>query len=500
MRSIQDNILFYHDSVEDLLRALNRGINGVVFVVDDNGVMVGLFTDGDVRRTLLAGAALSEPIERYMNRKFVAGDIRNSRAENLRLLNERIRQVPILNALGQPVDLISWAELWRLPVMQPALGGNELKYVSDCIATNWISSQGEYVTRFQDVFADYLGEVSALCTSSGTTALHLAIAALGIGPGDEVIVPDLTFGASVNAVIHAGATPVFADVDRETWTLDPESVRHCITPNTRALMPVHLYGHPCDMDPLLEIARAHGLFVIEDCAEALGAEYKGRKVGTMGDVGCFSFFANKVITTGEGGMVVTRQPALLEQMTILRDHGMEKGRRYWHLYPGFNYRMTNIQAAIGLAQIERIEHFLISRRAVIQRYAHHLGDIPGITLPPEAPWAVNIHWLYSVLIDEELLGIDRNRLREVLETHGIETRPFFYPMHVQPAFAAYRNGHFPVTDWLSARGLNLPTSNDISLADVDRVCGVIRTLVTDSHLIRSRMSADLTADTTATPV
>ncbi len=488
MRSISDNLLFYHDTVEDLLRALNRGIFGVVFVVDDDGVMVGLFTDGDVRRTLLGGAALSEPIERYMNRNFVAGHAGKTRAENLTLLNERVRQLPILDDAGRPVDLISWAELWRLPIMQPALGGNELKYVSDCIATNWISSQGEYVTRFQDAFADYLGAAHALSTSSGTTALHLALAALDIGPGDEVIVPDLTFGASVNAVLQTGAVPVFADVDPITWTLDPASLRARIGPRTRAVMPVHLYGHPCDMDPILDLAREHRLFVVEDCAEALGAEYKGRRVGTLGDVGCFSFFANKVITTGEGGMVVTDRPALLEKMAILRDHGMDKHRRYWHLYPGFNYRMTNIQAAIGLAQMERIDAFLAYRQEVVERYAAHLGGIPGIQLPPDAPWARNIYWLYSIVIDEAQLGIDRNMLRNVLAEQGIETRPFFYPMHDQPAFVPYADGAFPVANRVAARGLNLPTSNDIAPADVDRVCAVIRQSVNDAHLIRSRMA------------
>ncbi|MEZ4701594.1 MAG: aminotransferase class I/II-fold pyridoxal phosphate-dependent enzyme [Rhodothermales bacterium] len=487
MRSISDNILPRDASVEDLLRALNKGIFGVVFVVDDDGVMVGLFTDGDVRRTLLSGASLSDPIHRHMNRQFAAGRDDQSRAEHLKLLNERVRHLPILNERGQPVDLISWAEMWRLPVTQPALGGNELKYVSDCIATNWISSQGEYVNRFQDAFRAYVGVGHALCTSSGTTALHLALAALGVGPGDEVIVPDLTFGASANAVLQTGAIPVFADIDPETWTLHPDAIREQLTPRTRAIMPVHLYGHPCDMDPIMDIARRHNLFVVEDCAEALGATYKGRQVGTFGDVGCFSFFANKVITTGEGGMVTTNRAALHEKMAILRDHGMDKSRRYWHLYAGFNYRMTNIQAAIGLAQMERIDDFLEGRQRVVRRYAEQLGDLPGIVLPPEAPWARNIHWLYSILVDESVLGVSRDTLRSSLAEHGIETRSFFCPLHDQPAFIPFAHGWFPVTEAVAGRGLNLPTSNEISLDDVDRVCKAIRQTLRDARLIRSRV-------------
>ncbi|MDZ4700573.1 MAG: aminotransferase class I/II-fold pyridoxal phosphate-dependent enzyme [Rhodothermales bacterium] len=493
MRSITDNLLRYSDTVESLLRALNRGIFGVVFVVDDEGVMVGLFTDGDVRRALLAGATLDEPIERYMNRTFAAGSAGAARADNLKLLNERVRHLPLLNERGQPVDLISWAEMWRLPVTQPALGGNELKYVSDCIATNWISSQGEYVNRFQETFRAYVGSEHALCTSSGTTALHLALVALGVGPGDEVIVPNLTFGASANAVIHAGAIPVFADVDPDTWTLSAAGVREALSVRTRAIMPVHLYGHPCDMDPIMDLARRHNLFVVEDCAEALGAEYKGRQVGTFGDVGCFSFFANKVITTGEGGMVTTNRRSLHEKMAILRDHGMEKSRRYWHLYAGFNYRMTNIQAAIGLAQMERVDAFLAKRLEIVDRYNRGLGDLPGIILPPEAPWARNIFWLYSILIDESVLGLDRDTLRSVLAEHGIETRNFFCPLHDQPAYIPYAHGDFPVTASLAARGMNLPTSNDLSLEDVDRVCTIIRQSVRDAHLIRSRFTKTLAA-------
>ena len=486
-RDISRNLISHRATLKDVLERLNKGIQGVVFVVDDEGIMRGLFTDGDVRRALLAGHGLGDPAEACMNRTFTAGTADAARQENLALLNERVRHLPILDYAGRPVDMISWAEMWRLPVMEPSLGGNELKYVSDCIVSGWISSQGQYVRRFEEAFAHFHDTPQALTVSNGTVALHLALVALGIGPGDEVIVPDLTFAASANVVIHCGAKPVLADVTRDTWTLDPEDFARKITPRTKAVMPVHLYGHPCDMDPIMEIARKHGLFVVEDNAEALGATCRGRLTGTIGDVGCFSFFANKVITTGEGGMVVARDPELMRKMTILRDHGMEKSRRYWHLVPGFNYRMTNLQAAIGLAQMERLEHFLSRREEIVAQYDRHLSKVPGIVLPPRSDWARNIHWLYSILIDPALAGLDRDTLAKKLAERGIETRGFFYPLHEQPPYLS--DEAFPVTSEISARGLSLPTANDIRIEDVDKVCLGIAEVVQNSTVLKAHTAS-----------
>jgi perosamine synthetase len=362
-----------------------------------------------------------------------------------------------------------------------------LKYVSDCIASNWISSQGEYVRRFEQVFRDYLSVNFSLSTTSGTTALHLALVALGVGPGDEVIVPDLTFAASANVIIHCGAKPVFVDVDRNTWTIEPSAIEPKITERTKAIMPVHLYGHPCNMGPIQDIAARNNLFIVEDCAEALGGEYEGRKVGSLGDAGCFSFFANKIITTGEGGMVTTNNPSLYDKMVVLRDHGASKEKRYWHLCPGFNYRMTNLQAAIGLAQMERIGGFLEYRLKVVEQYNKHLCDLNGIILPSEAEWAKNVFWLYSIVIDEQRAGIDRDRLAERLADYGIETRPLFHPLHVQPPYRSNEIDDYPVTNWLASRGLSLPTANDISLDEVDRVCAAISKIVNDAHFIQKHM-------------
>jgi perosamine synthetase len=486
-REISENLLPHTATLKDVLERLNHGIQGVVFIVDEAGVMVGLFTDGDARRALLAGSALMDPAAQHMNRRFTAGKADASRQENLQLLNERVRHLPLLDSAGRPVDMITWAELWRLPVMEPSLGGNEIKYVSDCLVSGWISSQGPYVRRFEEAFEEFHGVPHALTVSNGTTALHLALAALGIGPGDEVIVPDLTFAASANVVIHCGATPVLCDVVPETWTMDPADVARKITPKTRAIMPVHLYGHPCDMDPLVAIARQHNLLIVEDNAEALGAEYRGQKTGTIGDVGCFSFFANKVITTGEGGMVICKDPALHQRMQVLRDHGMEKGRRYWHVVPGFNYRLTSMQAAIGLAQMERLDYFLTRRDEIVARYDAALSQVPGVVLPPRAEWARNIHWLYSILVDPVQACINRDSLSSRLAELGIETRAFFYPLHIQPPYL--NSAPFPVTTDISARGLSLPTANDIRLEDVDRVCAAIADIVRTARTLKKHAAA-----------
>ena len=464
-RDIKDNVLPQTASLRDASERLNSGVGGIILVVDDNGAMTGMLTDGDMRRALLAGGALEDTVDTRMNRNFQSVRDGISREDALRRLDNRIRHMPILDDHDRPLDMVSWTEIWSLPISEPSLGGNELKYISDCIQTMWISSQGAYIGKFETALQEFLGAPYSLSTSSGTTALQLAIAALNIGPGDEVLIPAITFGACANAVIHAGATPVFVDVDPYTKTLDSAAARDAITEHTKAMMPVHLYGHPCDMDPIMEIATEHGLKVIEDCAEALGAEYKGRRVGTFGDVSCFSFYANKVITTGEGGMVVTGDEALYQRMGLLRDHGMSPERRYWHLEAGFNYRMTNLQAAVGLAQMECIEDFLARRLEVARVYTEGLRGLNGVTLPPEADWAKSIYWLYCIEVDPA----ERDRLMARLRDKGIDTRPIFPPLHIQPAYGSCPPGAFPVSEAYAAGGISLPSSNALCNDDAERV-------------------------------
>ena len=344
----------------------------------------------------------------------------------------------------------------KIPVAGPCLGEEELKNVIEAVKSGWISSKGKFIREFEMAFAKYCGIKYGVATANGTAALHLALKALGIGKGNEVIVPSLTFVATANAVTYCNAKPVFVDSHPEYWCIDPEKIEEKITRNTKAIMIVHLYGHPCDMDWIMDIAEDRGLYVIEDCAEAHGAEYKGKKVGSFGDIACFSFYGNKIITTGEGGMCLTNNEELAEKMRILRDHGMSKRRKYWHEVVGFNYRMTNLQAAIGVAQLKKLDGFIEKRRQIAKWYAEELKELEEkglVKLHPEMPWAKCVYWMYSIL--EECAKIDRDELIRELEKIGIETRPFFVPIHVLPIYK--RKEKLPIAENLARKGINLPT-------------------------------------------
>ena len=348
-----------------------------------------------------------------------------------------------------------------IPVYQPDLGGNEKLYVNECLDTSWISSRGRFVQAFEEGFAQRVGVEHAASVSNGTVALHVALLALGIGPGDEVIVPTLTYIASVNAIQYTGATPVFVDSVQETWQIDPEDILRHITPRTRAIMPVHLYGQACDMDAIMDIARQHRLFVVEDCAEGFGTFFHGRHVGTFGDISTFSFFGNKTITTGEGGMVVSPDKTLIERTRHLKGQGLAAHREYWHDVVGYNYRMTNIQAAIGLAQLERADSFVARKRVIAGRYNEGLRGLP-VQVHGEAPGTVHSYWMISILVER---AEQREPLRKHLADVGIETRPLFYPVHTMPMHSRSFRRH-PVAEDLAWRGINLPSFPGLSDAQI----------------------------------
>jgi perosamine synthetase len=359
-----------------------------------------------------------------------------------------------------------------IPVYRPSIGELEKRYVAEAMESGWISSRGAFLDRFEKDFAAYMGCSNGIAAANGTVALHLAFAALGIGPGDEVIVPTFTYVASVNAIAYTGATPVFVDSEPLYWNMDPALVEAAITPRTKAIEVVHLYGHPTDMDPILEIAARHDLVVVEDAAECHGALYKGRKVGSLGTIGSFSFFGNKIITTGEGGMLVTGDDELAERARRLRGQGVSPTRTYWHEIVGFNYRMTNIAAAIGCAQLERVEETLAAKRTLAGWYRANLDGVEGVTLQTEAPWATSVYWMNSILVRPER----RDPLRDELAAQGIETRPFFFPAHVMPMYSS--GARFPVAERLGASGINLPSYADLEEAQVVEICAAVRRFVT----------------------
>ncbi len=354
-----------------------------------------------------------------------------------------------------------------IPVYQPSLGSLERQYVLEAVDSTWISSKGGFLDRFERGFAAYLGAREGVATCNGTVALHLALAALGLGRGDEVIVPTFTYVASVNAIAYTGATPVFVDAHPSYWNLDPDLIEARLTARTKAILVVHLYGHPADMDPILSLAAQHGLPVIEDAAEAHGAAYRGRKIGCLGLAAAFSFFGNKIITTGEGGMVTTNDPTFAERCRHLRGQGVSPVRTYWHDVLGFNYRMTNIAAAIGCAQLEGIDAIIARKRAMAFRYRDRLSRIPGLTFQPEMPWAESVYWMVSVLVD----GGRRDGLMAFLRDRGVETRPFFHPAHVLPMYQAGES--YPVAEHLAQTGINLPSSPNLTDEEIDTICALV---------------------------
>jgi len=357
---------------------------------------------------------------------------------------------------------------YRIPVYRPDLSGNEKTYVMQCLESSWISSRGGFIDQFEKRFADRIGARHATSVCNGTAALHLALLALGIGPGDEVIVPTLTYIATANAVTYCGAVPVFADATATTWQIDPRDVERKITPRTKAVIAVHLYGHPCDMVALQALCRKHDLFLIEDCAEAIGSQYRGAHVGTLGDIAMFSFFGNKTMTTGEGGMVVTGDRTLFERARHFKGQGLAAHREYWHDVVGYNYRMTNICAAIGLAQLERLDGFIVRKREIAERYKARLQGLP-VTVQPEAAGVYNSYWMVTVLVEQAEM---RDPLRRQLAEAGIETRPAFYPIHTMPMYS-HRYQRNPVAEGIAWRGINLPSFPGLTDADVDRVCDAV---------------------------
>lgn len=366
----------------------------------------------------------------------------------------------------------------RISIAHPRLAGNERKYVLDCLDTNWISSIGKYIGAFEESFARFCGVKHAIATNNGTTALHLALVALDLQPGDEVIIPTVTYIATANAVRYCGATPVLVDVCPDTMNIDPDDIERRITPRTKGIIPVHLYGHPAEMARINEIASRHHLWVVEDAAEAHGAEVLGRKVGGLSVCATFSFFGNKIVTTGEGGMVTTDDDALAAKLRLFRGQGMDPKRRYWFPVVGYNYRMTNIQAAIGLAQMETIDKALADRNTLAAWYNNALAPMQDqLVLPRQHDWAKQVYWMYNIFLrdgDEHR----RDAVMRQLDEAGIETRPVFYPMHVLPPYK--EDIAYPVADEWAQRGINLPTHQDLTQANVQRIAESLMTALRSS--------------------
>ena len=459
MKKLKDLCLEYDNTLKDALNCININGEGIV-LVQRNRVFFGTLTDGDIRRAFLKGANGDDKLGLYCNANAIRLPVFSSDSVIQKCLNDnKINMIPLLNDEGIIVDFATKSRFHRFPVMEPSLYGREKEYVNDCLDTNWISSQGAYVERFESNLSEICDATSCVSSSSGTTALHLALEALGIGDGDEVIVPNLTFGASVNSILHAGATPVLVDVSETDWNICPQKILDVIGSNTKAIMPVHLYGNPCQMDTIMNIASEHNLLVIEDCAEALGAKISGQPVGSFGDAASFSFFANKVVTCGEGGAVIFKESLIGEKAKILRDHGMSPNKKYWHETVGYNYRMTNIQAAIGCAQLELLEDFTAKREKIWSKYENELLPSGYFRQQELRIGSVRCNWLFTLSLIPKLSQY-RDQLIDELRLVGIETRPMFYPMSEMPAFETNtkKASNLNASVNLSMGGISFPSS------------------------------------------
>jgi perosamine synthetase len=371
-----------------------------------------------------------------------------------------------------------------IPLCTPAIRGNEWKYVKECLDTTWVSSVGAYVEKFERAVADVVGSKYAVATSSGTAALHVALLIAGIQPDDEVLVSTLTFIAPANAIRYVGAWPVFVDADPAYWQMDPEKVRDFLENQcdwrdgalfnrqtrrrVRGILPVHILGHPVDLDPILELARKYELKMVEDATESLGAKYKNKNAGQLGDVACFSFNGNKLITTGGGGMIVTDNELWAHRAKHLTTQAKDDPIEYVHTEIGFNYRLTNLQAAVGVAQLEKLDEYLKAKRMIAKRYAAGLSDIPGLRLMQEAQWSRSTFWMYTVLVNEAEFGMNSRQLMRELESGRIQTRPLWQPLHLSPAHAGIAT-NCPVAEMLNRNALSLPSSVGLSLADQETV-------------------------------
>ena len=464
MDSIKEFIVEHNKSIKEALVVINKNGFGLCFVVKDKKLL-GVVTDGDLRRYFLNENDFDCKISEVMNKSFIYFHMQTDASIIRDAFSENIKYIPLVDDDFNLVDIASINKTHRIPILEPDLSGNEMNYVKECIKTNWISSQGKYVKKFEEHFSQLHQDRYSVSVSNGTTALHLALSALNIGSGDEVIVPNITFAACANVVIQTGAKPVFCEIDKESWCISPKEIELLISSKTKAIMVVHLYGQVADVQIIQEICLKNRIYFIEDCAEAIGSSYDGNPVGVFGDIATFSFFGNKTISTGEGGMLLFKDNSLAKKSRILRDHGMNPNMKYWHEIPGYNYRLTNMQAAVGLAQLERFDSIIDKKIIISNWYKEKLGDCKGKI---QKPLCLNLvkhsNWLFTVILDE---SIDKDKVIKNLFGFGIEARRVFYPLNVMPPYSKFRCSKSLVNSkYISDNGLSLPSSVNLQKNDI----------------------------------
>ncbi len=455
-------------SIRDAMEAISKNERGLCFLINKSKKLAGVITDGDIRRFLLNGKTLDTKLNQLVLKDFSflkTGFTLNEAQEKV----QKFKVIPVVDKTNKLVDYVSQDRLHIIPLISTDFSGKELDYVNDCLNSGWVSSIGSYVNKFQNTFNQKLGFNYSLCVSSGTTGLQLAFTTLGIDLNDEVIVPNFTFAASINSIIHSKATPILVDVNSDSACVDIEIVKKSITDKTKAILLVHLYGNACNLDDFYKLREETGILIIEDCAEALGTRYKEKHVGIYSDAAIFSFFGNKLITTGEGGMVCFKDQNSYFKAKKLSSHGMDPQKRYWHDELGFNFRMTNIQAALGLGQIERIDEFIKAKIIISNLYIKYLSSNNSIKLQKISPDVQSSYWLFTIFLSDNIKTF-RDEIIDYLLARGIETRPCFYPLNEMPPYKKYCNNDISNSINLAYSGISLPTSIKMTEIEVKIVC------------------------------
>jgi perosamine synthetase len=457
-------------SIKNAMISIDKNATSSIFITQKKKIL-GIVTDGDIRRHLIKNRSIKIQIKFLMNKNFISINSFETKSNIFKITEKfkhKIRVFPVINKNKELVDFIFDKKIHKIPIYKPTLEGNEKKYLLECVSDNWISSGGYFVLKFEKRFSQIHSGIKSLAVTSGTTAIHLALVSLGIGKGDEVIVPNLTFAAVINAVLYTGAKPIIVDVDRHKWTIDCNEIEKNISKKTKAIIPVHIFGNPCPIEKIMKIAKKNKIFVIEDCAEAIGSTYKKKKVGITADCAIFSFFGNKTITTGEGGMILFKDDKVYSIAKKLRDHGMSEKKKYYHDEIGYNYRMTNMQAAIGLAQLERLNEIVKKKLYIAKTYKKILYKNVNLDFQKDEKNSLNSFWAIALLIKNNKFNY--KTCEEELNNRGIEIRNFFYPLNEQKIYKKFANKKTYVTDNFVKKGILLPTFPSLSLSNIKYIC------------------------------
>ena len=475
-KEIEDLIVSRDKSIGYTLRKIQKNGYGTLFIVNDRIKLLGILTDGDIRKAIIKGASIKDSIKKYYNREvsFLPYNSNNQTIQNL--LSSRIKIVPLVNNRKVVVDFATPERIKKIPISESFIFGKEYLYVKKCLDTNWLSSRGPFVTIFEKKFEKYLSRKS-LAESSGTTGIEFALRSLNLEKNDEIVIPVLTFAATVNSIINAGLKPIFIDSKKDEFNIDENQIEKKITKKTKAIMVVHLYGRPCNMKKILKIAKKRKLILLEDCAEAIGSTIGKKRVGSFSDISIFSFFGNKTITTGEGGMVCFKSTKHFKRASLLRDHGMNKKKKYWHDLVGHNFRLTNLQAAIGCAQFEKLDQIVKKKIFISNLYKKYLSN-KNIMIIKDNKNIINSHWLFCFFLKNIQNYNERDGFLEKLNEQGIEGRNVFYPLNSMEIYKKFSKGKkFPNAEKFSKKGICLPTSYQLNEYDIKRICKTINSIL-----------------------